>query len=383
MAIEVLKERSEDQTKKIEHSRLHRTMSMLSVGFAGALVIFCCLYLDERPSVLKYTVISSTLLALINAFVVCNVQNHKIRTFSVATLTLYMALALVYSGGYQGTGLLWAYALAPVVFTVFGATGGLVASVLSVIGFATLLNWSWFDVNHYTSPQVSRFLISFTVLSSVMFVKEYFSEIGMQNLATLSDDNQLKANQDPLTGLPNRRFVDSIYFEKIKRMPESYFPMTLAVVDLDHFKSVNDTMGHDGGDYVLKHVSNVLQKNLREGDIVARTGGEEFLILLPKTSFEQGFNVIDKLRDKVNTTPLKDASLQAKLPRELSISAGAACVMNVESKDDSIKADDVAMYDAKQRGRNRVCSAKGEVKLESPEPKVGKRSGDIHVQPSH
>ena len=210
MAIEVLKERSEDQTKKIEHSRLHRTMSMLSVGFAGALVIFCCLYLDERPSVLKYTVISSTLLALINAFVVCNVQNHKIRTFSVATLTLYMALALVYSGGYQGTGLLWAYALAPVVFTVFGATGGLVASVLSVIGFATLLNWSWFDVNHYTSPQVSRFLISFTVLSSVMFVKEYFSEIGMQNLATLSDDNQLKANQDPLTGLPNRRFVDSI-----------------------------------------------------------------------------------------------------------------------------------------------------------------------------
>ena len=76
MAIEVLKERSEDQTKKIEHSRLHRTMSMLSVGFAGALVIFCCLYLDERPSVLKYTVISSTLLALINAFVVCNVQNH-------------------------------------------------------------------------------------------------------------------------------------------------------------------------------------------------------------------------------------------------------------------------------------------------------------------
>jgi diguanylate cyclase (GGDEF)-like protein len=246
------------------------------------------------------------------------------------------------------------------MFSIYGAQLGLWFSAASLIGLAFVMNYPAFEVVHYTSPQVSRFLITYSLMSAFLYIKEYFSEYGVQSLIKISNHHAKEANIDPLTGLPNRRFLDSIYFESARRSPFNYFPMSVAIVDLDSFKAVNDRLGHDVGDSVLQHTAKTLKQSLRNVDVVARTGGEEFLILLPKTEIKDAEKVIEKLRVVLHTSPMEDKSIMESLPSNLSFSAGIASVSSMDGMHDAIKAADKAMYKAKEHGRNRVEVADGE-----------------------
>ena len=160
------------------------------------------------------------------------------------------------------------------------------------------------------------------------------------------------ATTDGLTGLFNHRLFQeklSGEFERLKRLPE---PISLILMDIDHFKKVNDTYGHPIGDIVLKGVARVIKETIRAIDIPARYGGEEFAVILPGTSCEGAGNIAERLRQKVKEKPF---SANGKLI-EVSISIGiATSPFDAKSKEELIERADQALYHAKHEGRDRTA----------------------------
>lgn len=159
--------------------------------------------------------------------------------------------------------------------------------------------------------------------------------------------------KDELTGLYNRRHFQTVLQIEWKRAVRFHRSLSLLMIDVDFFKKYNDTFGHLQGDKVLKEMSNVLKRNVREIDTVARFGGEEFIVLLPDTDKKGAVAVGEKLRKIVETHRFIDVSSQAVAP--ISISVGIASYPDdVRELDDLIDHADIALYDAKDSGRNRV-----------------------------
>ena len=175
-------------------------------------------------------------------------------------------------------------------------------------------------------------------------------------LENLKQQEQLQALStiDQLTGLHNRRWMNEMFLRQIDRCAREAKPLSLAVVDIDHFKAVNDTYGHLGGDQVLAQVARAMQQHFRPTDLLARYGGEEFCVLLPDTTLDLGAAALDRLRASLAaaTIALNDGqSLTVK------ISGGVAQWREGWSLEDLIRAADEALYRAKREGRNRVLTA--------------------------
>ncbi|MEH6577848.1 MAG: diguanylate cyclase [Amphritea sp.] len=167
----------------------------------------------------------------------------------------------------------------------------------------------------------------------------------------LEDQLRQQANYDHLTGLLNRR-AGYIHFRKQLGYAQRYTKdFTLSLVDLDHFKGVNDAYGHLVGDQVLKHFVSLINDSLRQSDTLMRWGGEEFLLLLPNTDVHSGKQLVEKLKDKVQAHPVVIAGRNVYV----TISAGLACYpLHALDMDGLISSADDALYGAKTAGRNRV-----------------------------
>lgn len=160
---------------------------------------------------------------------------------------------------------------------------------------------------------------------------------------------------DTLTGLYNRRYASShlsTLFEQAKTSGKS---LGLLLVDIDHFKSVNDTHGHAVGDEVLRAVANRLSRHLRGFDTVARWGGEEFVVVMPEANLQVASSVAERLRRKVASGPVAVSSGAAELTVTVSIGV-AVTGPGIETVDNLLNAADAAMYVAKRGGRNRVAT---------------------------
>lgn len=160
---------------------------------------------------------------------------------------------------------------------------------------------------------------------------------------------------DPLTGLFNRRWLDSTLERLIQRSAQSKQPLSIIMIDIDHFKGYNDSHGHQAGDQALRTVAEVITEHLRPDDTIARYGGEEFLALLPNTALDLAISIGERLRLNVKEF-LVPGTMDKQLP-SVTISLGIAQHLNGQSGSELIGRADKAMYNAKRKGRDRVCAA--------------------------
>jgi len=160
------------------------------------------------------------------------------------------------------------------------------------------------------------------------------------------------ATLDSLTGLPNRRSFDLLAAQALQEAQRDCAPLVALLIDLDHFKALNDTHGHLAGDEVLRQFANVLQGSLRQSDILCRWGGEEFIVLLRETEGRQALDVAEKIRRRTEQLTFS----YDEQPLRLTTSIGLSGLQPGDTLHALLTRADRALYRAKQAGRNRVCS---------------------------
>lgn len=173
--------------------------------------------------------------------------------------------------------------------------------------------------------------------------------------AMLYHEMKQHADLDGLTLAHNRRHFDKRLKEEMERHARYSHPISLLMLDIDHFKVINDTYGHQAGDTVLKEIAALLRSSLRTTDYVARYGGEEFAVILPHTPEEQAGPLAERLRETVaNYTFMHDTT---RIPVTISIGFAALAATQDTSSGSILHDADMALYNAKGAGRNKVCSA--------------------------
>jgi diguanylate cyclase (GGDEF)-like protein len=187
-------------------------------------------------------------------------------------------------------------------------------------------------------------VIQHFLATSQDITKRVFMEEKLQQLATV----------DSLTGIYNRYKTNEEIEIEIGRSNRYDENFALAMFDIDHFKKVNDTYGHEIGDYVLQEISAVVTQEIRESDRFGRWGGEEFILILPKLSKEEALHVSEKLRGKIESHDFKDVG-------RITISIGVGIFEPSDTKESLLKRVDNALYKAKDEGRNRVVLEKERV----------------------
>lgn len=173
------------------------------------------------------------------------------------------------------------------------------------------------------------------------------------NLTEKTQSLQIQATTDALTGMNNRRFFEDALSDYLNEFNKIGATLGLLILDLDHFKNVNDNYGHDVGDQVLKEVALRMRAISREHDIVARLGGEEFAVITPYASKEQLLGVAERYRLMVEDLKIKSGNVIIRPTVSIGVSTNEGDVTN---PDDLFKAADKKLYEAKNAGRNRVAA---------------------------
>jgi diguanylate cyclase len=181
------------------------------------------------------------------------------------------------------------------------------------------------------------------------------SSADLQQLYRELEKSQKEAQTDSLTGLINRRGLEKRFELERIRAKQNTLPFSIIMVDLDHFKKVNDTYGHLVGDSLLRGVARILKLQLRRNDIAARYGGEEFLILLPETDLVGAGAVAGKIQRGLSTKEWK-LKESGQSMGQITVSMGISVYAMNESGNDMIKRADDALYMAKSSGRNQVVT---------------------------
>jgi diguanylate cyclase (GGDEF)-like protein len=179
------------------------------------------------------------------------------------------------------------------------------------------------------------------------------SDHYQQMLHDVNESLHIASTQDPLTGLPNRRLMLDRLNSEAALVERQKTTFCLALIDIDHFKQINDQFGHDVGDAVLVDIARTLAAGLRAYDICARWGGEEFMVLLPETTGPSSVEIAQRLQEHVNMMH-HDRLPKGQRP---SVSVGLAECNSTSSLADTIKRADMALYEAKCAGRNTFVRA--------------------------
>ncbi|AFV97082.1 MULTISPECIES: diguanylate cyclase [unclassified Sulfuricurvum] len=192
-----------------------------------------------------------------------------------------------------------------------------------------------------------------TKILEVKNIENYFNKM-LDSIQDYYEKLQELSDRDYLTGLYNRRKFEEFLTYEIKRSVRHRHKFTILMIDLDNFKYINDTYGHASGDLVLKEVTNIFGTNLRNADILARLGGDEFAVLLPETPYENGYAVVEKLRSRLEATPISLMFDQITLTASFGIAEYPEQGENIESL---LTGSDLAMYKAKRAGKNTIARA--------------------------
>jgi diguanylate cyclase (GGDEF)-like protein len=184
--------------------------------------------------------------------------------------------------------------------------------------------------------------------------------LQLQQIQDLQVRLQEQAIRDALTGLYNRRYLDETLPRELSRARREGYPLAVIMVDIDHFKKINDAHGHPAGDDVIRSLGSILRQGEREGDMACRYGGEEFVVVLPHMAIDAAAARAERWRQDVEAQRVEHAGVEMRF----TISAGIAVFpAHTDSTEGLIECADLALYQSKSMGRNRItCFA--------PAPKV-------------
>ncbi len=185
----------------------------------------------------------------------------------------------------------------------------------------------------------------------------------------LIHDLYLGATTDTLTALTNRRAFLERVTQEIAASRRHRIPNCVAMLDIDYFKTVNDSYGHPAGDAVLRGVARVLKEGVRTEDLVARYGGEEFAILIRQAPVKGAVIMLERLRRAVAATRINAPTPEGVVPLSVTISIGVANLNSAHSAEAAVGMADVALYNAKNEGRDRVCILDDEETITDPHSK--------------
>jgi diguanylate cyclase (GGDEF)-like protein len=273
---------------------------------------------------------------------------------SIILYSLYLLIFyLVYSGGVESTGPLWIFLVAPVSLFLKGLKQGLISIAVFLLVVCTILFYPS-DVllqADYTHIFKTRLIYSFLTITFLSACYEFSRQQSYQYVKDLSRKYEELSKFDPLTGVSNRRSATSKLEREQRRVLQKEAPLSIILCDVDHFKAVNDEFGHEAGDQVLVELATLLSSSLRKQDLVARWGGEEFLLILPGTDGKAARHIAEKIHRRLAESTMTLAGKDVNV----TISMGYAEVGIDEDIKAAIAVADKYLYQAKSAGRNRTC----------------------------
>ena len=175
-----------------------------------------------------------------------------------------------------------------------------------------------------------------------------------EELQRMNEQLKYLSITDPLTGLYNRRQFQELMSTEVQLSIRHNDPNSLLIIDIDHFKKINDKYGHASGDQVLRHIASLLVDNVRRSDMVCRVGGEEFVVCLRRAKAEYALLVAEKLRKKIQDTPIKLANEAILITISIGISSIPGISQQITTAQELFDQADKALYFSKQTGRNRI-----------------------------
>lgn len=281
---------------------------LLPSSIVGASAIwFINLNVSESPYTLVYQYASVVFIVLANLCVQVRFRPSLVTSFLI-TLVLYVGVYFnTYGDAYQ-----------ILLYTLI---------YMPVLVFSIYISWNS------------------TLKSRIVFLHHTLNDYNRRAFEKL-------AHTDALTGLNNRRYFESLAKQHVKENFDEPTPTTLLVFDVDHFKKINDTYGHDVGDHVLQMIAEISAKEMRHTDVLARYGGEEFIALLTETSLDDALRIAERLRERIEST---NVILENGSSFNFTVSIGATILETFETDlNNVIKQADIALYQAKANGRNRI-----------------------------
>ncbi len=319
---------------RIEHN--YRAQTNLGVALAGLFILapFSLNHIVQGRYVLGCVSLWIVMLLAYNAWSI----RHKMVIPWTTPFVLSPAIVLFLATSVKLQGVVGAFWSYPAIIAFYFMLKERHAHVLNGLLLAIVIPVAFFSV---PTPLAMRIAATLSTVS-------IFSALSLRVINVQQENLGKMAVTDPMTGLHNRALLEATLVQSIERAHRSQVPVSLLVIDLDHFKVVNDTFGHATGDRILIKVAETLKGRLRRSDMVFRLGGEEFMALLYNTGGTAACAVAEELRRSVSET--------TKATQHVTISVGSATLRHNETWNQWLKRADDYLYHAKGFGRDQVVS---------------------------
>ena len=345
--------RSVNEHYEIDRQRYLAIVLLVSLGLYYAFLSFTLLITGQALESLALLALVAVQIIMVWRQMNANLTWLDLWGLAVSLISLYGYLLL--SSAELAGGVLWALVAAPAFFILLGYYWGglcfIAAFAISIIVFFAPLSAQELISAHLIADEFmakKHFLGVFLLLGMCSFLLEFERCRVVSSLINSRDNLRVQASTDELTGLANRHRMRECLSQQERRSRQGKERYALILADIDRFKQINDQYGHDCGDYVISAIANALRNALRDEDVVARWGGEEFLVVLPDSDGENARSVAQKLREAIAGLALTyDA--QPVFP---TLSFGVVSGDQHQEVQDLIRQADHCLYQAKHKGRD-------------------------------
>lgn len=338
------------EREEMRVSRLLTWLSLMALLFLGG--IGTKAWFAAHP-LHAWVLWAFALLVCINMVMFAATGNRRLQKGGMLSVVALLFTYLIASGGESNTGPLWFYVFPPLLFYLTSLKTGTAMLLGCVFVAVVVFQFPQLPLvmAEYSTDFKIRFFATLAFESIFCFVLEASRLKARNELMELAQTHEYAARTDELTGLSNRRDMQQRLNSEFARHERTGHHFSVVLIDLDLFKNINDEFGHDAGDEVLVRFASLMNSIIRQADVAARWGGEEFLILLPDTSLLQALTLAERLRQEVANTGFEFKGI--RLP--ITISAGVCSIAKAGSVNELLKLADINLYSAKESGRNQIA----------------------------